>query len=64
MTRTRSLRTSSFEDIPPSASNAILAELRQLLATRHHIHHTTIQFESANCELAHGCILPVRHEHR
>jgi cobalt-zinc-cadmium efflux system protein len=53
-----------IQDIPPSASNAILAELRQLLATRHQIHHTTIQFESANCELAHGCILPVHHEHR
>jgi cobalt-zinc-cadmium efflux system protein len=53
-----------IEDIPPSASNVILAELRQLLASRHHIHHTTIQCESAECGLAHGCILPLHHEHR
>jgi cobalt-zinc-cadmium efflux system protein len=54
----------TIADIPPSASNIILAELRQMLASRHHIHHTTIQFESADCDLAHGCILPVPHEHR
>jgi cobalt-zinc-cadmium efflux system protein len=53
----------AIDDIPPSASNAILDELRQLLATRHHIHHTTIQFESADCDLAHGCIMPVPHDH-
>jgi cobalt-zinc-cadmium efflux system protein len=53
----------TIADIPPSASNAILDELRQMLASRHHIHHTTIQFESADCEMAHGCILPVPHEH-
>jgi cobalt-zinc-cadmium efflux system protein len=53
-----------IEDIPPSASNVILAEIREMLATRHHIHHTTIQFESASCELAHGCILPLPHNHR
>ena len=53
----------TIDDIPPSASNAILDELRQLLASRHHIHHTTIQFESADCDLAHGCILPVPHQH-
>jgi cobalt-zinc-cadmium efflux system protein len=53
----------TIADIPPSASNAILDDLRQMLASRHHIHHTTIQFESADCDLAHGCILPVPHEH-
>ena len=52
----------AIADIPPSASNAILDELRRMLASRHHIHHTTIQFESAICELADGCILPVSHE--
>ena len=52
----------TIADIPPSASNAILDELRQMLARRHRIHHTTIQFESAVCELADGCILPVSHE--
>jgi cobalt-zinc-cadmium efflux system protein len=54
----------TIADIPPSASNAILDEVRQMLASRHHIHHTTIQFESADCALSHGCILPVPHEHR
>jgi cobalt-zinc-cadmium efflux system protein len=54
----------AIADIPPSASNAILDELRKMLASRHHIHHTTIQFESAICELADGCILPIAHEHR
>jgi len=53
----------TIADIPPSASNAILDDLRQMLASRHHIHHTTIQFESADCDMAHGCILPVPHEH-
>jgi cobalt-zinc-cadmium efflux system protein len=53
----------TIADIPPSASNAILDELRQMLANRHHIHHTTIQFESADCDLSHGCIMPVPHEH-
>jgi cobalt-zinc-cadmium efflux system protein len=52
----------TIADIPPSASNAILDELRRMLASRHHIHHTTIQFESAVCDLADGCILPVPHE--
>lgn len=53
----------TIADIPPSESNAILAALRAMLAARHHIHHTTIQFESANCDLAQGCILPQAHEH-
>lgn len=54
----------TIADIPPSASNIILEELRHMLADRHHIHHTTIQFESADCDLSHGCILPVPHEHK
>jgi cobalt-zinc-cadmium efflux system protein len=53
----------TIADIPPSASNAILDELRRMLANHHHIHHTTIQFESADCDLSHGCIMPVPHEH-
>jgi cobalt-zinc-cadmium efflux system protein len=54
----------TIADIPPSASNIILDNLRTMLASRHNIHHTTIQFESATCALSHGCILPVHHEHR
>ncbi len=54
----------TIADIPPSASNAILDEMRRMLANRHHIHHTTVQFESADCDLADGCILPVPHQHQ
>lgn len=54
----------SIEDIPPSESEAILREVNQLLASRFHIHHTTIQFENAVCEIAHGCVIPVSPHHR
>jgi cobalt-zinc-cadmium efflux system protein len=53
----------TIADIPPSESNAILDELRRMLASRHHIHHSTIQFESADCELAQGCVMPIAHVH-
>lgn len=56
----------SIEDIPPSESEAILRNVKQLLAERFHIHHTTIQFENVVCEIAHGCVIPVgshRHTH-
>jgi cobalt-zinc-cadmium efflux system protein len=45
-------------DIPPSASERILREVRQVLAARFEIHHTTIQFEHAICEIANGCVIP------
>lgn len=50
-------------DIPPSESNAIMGTIRECLAHRFHIHHTTIQFESAVCEIEHGCVLPVHGAH-
>jgi cobalt-zinc-cadmium efflux system protein len=59
----------AIADIPPSASEAILREVKDCLASRFRIHHTTIQFEHENCEIAHGCVMPVameeahRHEH-
>lgn len=53
----------SIEDIPPSESEAILRSVKEVLATRFHIHHTTIQFENVACEIAHGCVIPV-HPHR
>ncbi len=46
-------------DIPPSESNAILAQVKQSLAQSFHIHHTTIQFENAGCEMVHGCVMAV-----
>ncbi len=45
-------------DIPPSASERILREVRLVLAARFEIHHTTIQFEHAICEIANGCVIP------
>jgi cobalt-zinc-cadmium efflux system protein len=51
-------------DIPPSESEAILREVKEVLAARFHIHHTTIQFENVVCEIAHGCVIPVSQQHR
>src|SRR6266481_575383 len=50
-------------DIPPSESDAILRRVNDLLAAQFHIFHTTIQFENSICEIAHGCVIPVRHTH-
>ncbi len=52
------MRTSECEDI--------LRMIREQLAGQFHIHHTTIQFELAVCEVADGCVIPVSqlHEHR
>jgi len=41
-----------IEDMPPSASEAILRELNQMLMARFAIHHSTVQFEHLPCELA------------
>src|SRR5947207_10998320 len=54
----------SIEDIPPSESEAILRSVNQMLAAKFHIHHTTIQFENVICDIAHGCVIPVSHQHR
>ncbi len=52
-------------DIPPSASERILRDVKQVLVARFEIHHTTIQFEHAVCDIANGCIIPESggHEH-
>ncbi|HSA91695.1 MAG TPA: cation diffusion facilitator family transporter [Terriglobales bacterium] len=42
-------------DIPPSASERILRAVNERLRQRFHIHHTTIQFEHAACEVVEGC---------
>jgi cobalt-zinc-cadmium efflux system protein len=49
-------------DIPPSESEVILRRVKELLATAFHIFHTTIQFEHAVCDVAHGCVVPVSGE--
>ena len=49
----------TIADIPPSESARILAEINTTLRDDFRIHHTTIQFEAAECEIAHGCVIPV-----
>ena len=53
----------SINDMRASESEAILKLIRDQLGSRFHIHHTTIQFEHAICEVAHGCVIPVSPEH-
>ncbi len=52
-------------DIPPSESEEIMSKIREALHDEFHITHTTIQFESAACEIPHGCNVPTSdaHEH-
>jgi cobalt-zinc-cadmium efflux system protein len=57
----------SIADIPPSASERILRDVKERLFHDFRIDHTTIQFEHAVCEVAHGCVIPVgeiEEEHR
>jgi cobalt-zinc-cadmium efflux system protein len=50
-------------DVPPSESRGILKQLNEVLAERFQIHHSTIQFEHQQCELAeNGCNLHVTEE--
>jgi cobalt-zinc-cadmium efflux system protein len=53
----------SIADIPPSASERILRDIKGCLHTEFRIDHTTIQFEHAVCEVAHGCVIPVTERH-
>jgi len=49
----------SIADIPPSVSERILRDVKERLYHDFRIDHTTIQFENAVCEVAHGCVIPV-----
>lgn len=59
----------AIADIPLSASERILRDVKECLLRDFKIDHTTIQFEHAECEVAHGCVIPVpdveehRHSH-
>ena len=53
----------SIADIPPSASERILRDVKERLHESFGIDHTTIQFEHAVCEVAHGCVIPLQEEH-
>ena len=50
-------------DIPLSASERILRDVNDQLRQRFRIHHTTIQLEHVECEVAHGCAPPAPDEH-
>jgi cobalt-zinc-cadmium efflux system protein len=52
----------SIADIPPSVSEAILRDVNKCLLERFQIHHTTIQFEHVQCDIAHGCVMPVQEQ--
>jgi cobalt-zinc-cadmium efflux system protein len=54
-----------IEDVPPSASNCILERVREVLAHRFRIHHSTVQFEHVGCELAKNgcCVIPTAEHH-
>ena len=52
------LAATSIEDIPPSASAAILRQVNHILKEHFDICHSTIQFEDRNCEVVHGCVVP------
>jgi cobalt-zinc-cadmium efflux system protein len=45
-------------DIPPSKSDRILGQVNGILREKFRIYHSTIQFECAECEVAHGCNPP------
>jgi cobalt-zinc-cadmium efflux system protein len=48
-----------IDDMPLSESDAILRQITDLLAREFHIHHTTIQFETAMCTIPHSCVVPI-----
>jgi cobalt-zinc-cadmium efflux system protein len=52
----------SIADIPPSVSERILRDVKDRLHHYFRIDHTTIQFENVECEVAHGCVIPVGEE--
>lgn len=54
----------SIADIPLSASERILRDVKEKLRDHFRIDHTTIQFEHVVCDVAHGCVVPTSaHEH-
>jgi len=53
-----------IQDIPPSASDAVLQRLNGMLAERFHVYHTTVQFEHISCAISEtGCAIPVSETH-
>lgn len=55
----------TIADIPPSESNIILDNVREVLRKKFRIRHTTVQFENAVCNVADICaaLLEADHDH-
>lgn len=55
----------TIADIPPSESNTILDNIREVLRAKFHIQHTTVQFENVICDVADTCaaLLEAEHDH-
>jgi cobalt-zinc-cadmium efflux system protein len=53
-----------IDDVPPSASEAILRSMNEMLEQRFQITHTTIQFEHALCAISGSGCAAVRFERR
>jgi cobalt-zinc-cadmium efflux system protein len=49
----------AIADIPPSVSERILRDVKDVLLHDFRVVHTTIQFEHVECEVAHGCVIPM-----
>ncbi len=49
-----------IEDMPPSASDAILRGINQVLCDHFQVHHSTVQFEHVKCALAQAPCTAVR----
>src|SRR5437899_8373604 len=48
-----------IDDTTLSESQIILRQVKETLATTYNIEHTTIQMENVDCEIAHGCVIPI-----
>jgi len=48
-----------IDDMTLSESEIILRQVKDILNAEYHIMHTTIQFENGDCEIAHGCVIPI-----
>jgi cobalt-zinc-cadmium efflux system protein len=48
-----------IDDTTLSESQVILRQVTEILSTTYNIEHTTIQLENENCEIAHGCVIPI-----
>jgi cobalt-zinc-cadmium efflux system protein len=48
-----------IDDISLSESEVILRRVKLVLSQSFHIDHTTIQLENGECDVAHGCLIPI-----